>query len=237
MSLCWAHAGWGATGRVSMGRCLWQPRRSRRWLRSASTHTLRPPASANALQTHVCGGACACAACAGGRRSDLMRFDTSFPLSLSQFGPPSLHGVSNYYLPILPHATSSAAADAPVRFVFLRRHARHMTQYTHDTRYGTHDDTHDTRRLHVLLLQFALLVRHWRWASAGGRGQGAGGLVPQPFGLPATATGPDQAPGARAGVLPHPARALRRHLLAHRQGLFVSYRPPHLVHSTLHYER
>ena len=49
-----------------------------------------------------------------------MRFDTSFPLSLSQFGPPSLHGVSNYYLPILPHATSSAAADAPVRFVFLR---------------------------------------------------------------------------------------------------------------------
>ncbi|ELR24806.1 acid phosphatase, putative [Acanthamoeba castellanii str. Neff] len=54
----------------------------------------------------------------GGRRSDLMRFDTSFPLSLSHFGPPSLHGVSNYYLPILPHAASSAV-DAPVSLLYL----------------------------------------------------------------------------------------------------------------------
>jgi hypothetical protein len=29
-----------------------------------------------------------------------MRFDTSFPLSLSQFGPSNIHGVSNYFLPI-----------------------------------------------------------------------------------------------------------------------------------------
>lgn len=33
-------------------------------------------------------------------RQQLMAFDSSFPLSLSQAGPTSLHGVSNYVLPV-----------------------------------------------------------------------------------------------------------------------------------------
>jgi hypothetical protein len=49
----------------------------------------------------------------GGRRRDLMKFDTSFPLSLSQFGPSSLHGVSNYYLPILPHSPGAQLGSEP----------------------------------------------------------------------------------------------------------------------------
>jgi hypothetical protein len=34
----------------------------------------------------------------GGTRRDLLTFDTSFNLSLSQFGPSSVHGLTNYYL-------------------------------------------------------------------------------------------------------------------------------------------
>jgi len=37
----------------------------------------------------------------GGTRHDLMKFDMSFPLSLSQFGPSNIHGVSNYILELL----------------------------------------------------------------------------------------------------------------------------------------
>eukprot|EP01118_Nematostelium_gracile_P009802 TRINITY_DN3317_c0_g1_i1.p1 TRINITY_DN3317_c0_g1~~TRINITY_DN3317_c0_g1_i1.p1 ORF type:complete len:319 (-),score=75.50 TRINITY_DN3317_c0_g1_i1:120-1076(-) len=39
-------------------------------------------------------------AVAKGSRLELMRFDTSFGLSLSQFGPTNIHGVSNYFLQI-----------------------------------------------------------------------------------------------------------------------------------------
>ena len=34
----------------------------------------------------------------GGSRRDLLSFDTSFDLSLSQFGPSNIHGLTNYYL-------------------------------------------------------------------------------------------------------------------------------------------
>jgi len=42
---------------------------------------------------------------ADGTRKELMQFDKTFPLSLSQFGPPQIHGVSNYFLPIFSNKT------------------------------------------------------------------------------------------------------------------------------------
>eukprot|EP01089_Gocevia_fonbrunei_P022013 TRINITY_DN873_c0_g1_i2.p1 TRINITY_DN873_c0_g1~~TRINITY_DN873_c0_g1_i2.p1 ORF type:complete len:275 (+),score=39.15 TRINITY_DN873_c0_g1_i2:207-1031(+) len=53
----------------------------------------------------------------GGSRYDLMKFDTSFPLSLSQFGPSDLHGVSNYYLPVYPPKES--AQDTPAVILYF----------------------------------------------------------------------------------------------------------------------
>eukprot|EP00731_Ephydatia_muelleri_P012079 Em0006g973a len=41
-----------------------------------------------------------------GTRKELLEFDTSYPLSLSQFGPDGIHGLTNYYLPLYSNCNS-----------------------------------------------------------------------------------------------------------------------------------
>lgn len=51
-----------------------------------------------------------------GTRRDLMKFDREFALSLSQFGPQNIHGVSNYFLEVFP---SDSEAQNPVSILYF----------------------------------------------------------------------------------------------------------------------
>jgi len=54
-----------------------------------------------------------------GDRKILMKFDTSYPNSLSQFGPETIHGVSNYYLPILPSIKNGYSEEIPASMIYF----------------------------------------------------------------------------------------------------------------------
>jgi len=49
-----------------------------------------------------------------GTRKDLMTYDMTFPLSLSQMGPSDIHGVSNYVVPIL-----SSSSNNPATYIYI----------------------------------------------------------------------------------------------------------------------
>lgn len=48
-----------------------------------------------------------------GTRAELMKFDMRYDLSLSQFGPSNIHGISNYFLEI-----QKSKEDQPGRIIY-----------------------------------------------------------------------------------------------------------------------
>jgi len=53
----------------------------------------------------------------GGTREDLIKFDMSFPLSVSKQGPSSIHGVSNYAIEVWPGDLVESAV--PAAFLYI----------------------------------------------------------------------------------------------------------------------
>ncbi|KAL6074992.1 Phosphatase dcr2 [Balamuthia mandrillaris] len=53
-----------------------------------------------------------------GHREDLLKFDTSFTNSYSQFGPRDIHGLSNYYLAIYP-PSSDELPPVPLSLLYF----------------------------------------------------------------------------------------------------------------------